>query len=62
MRGLSKKILRLYRAGDSGHAISRELGLSPMQVYYILKKNGVACRKQSEALGAWWKKRKAVTA
>ena len=61
MSDLSKKIPRLYKAGNSGHTISRELELSPTRVYRVLKKSGVACRKQSEALGAWWKKRRAVT-
>ena len=60
MKNNNAEIVRLYKAGNSGHTISRQLDLSPMQVYYILKKSGTACRKQSEALGAWWKKHKVV--
>lgn len=56
MKNLAAKIIELYKAGKSGHTISREFDLSPMQVYHILKKNGVACRKQGDALRRWWSK------
>ena len=46
----TKEVLKRYKAGDSGQAISRELGLSPTQVYYALKKSGVTMRTQADAL------------
>ena len=62
MKDNSAEIVRLYKAGNSGHAISRQLSIPTTAVYRALKRHGVACRKQSEALGAWWKKRRAVAA
>ena len=46
----TKEVLKRYKAGDSGQTISRELDLSPTQVYYALKKNGVIMRTQADAL------------
>lgn len=50
MKNHRAEIIKRYKAGDSGQTISRELGLSPTQVYYVLKKSGITMRSQSDAL------------
>jgi len=53
---IDDQIIKAYQSGESGHAIARRLNLSPTQVYWILKQQGVKCRSSSEGLTNWWHK------
>jgi len=42
------KIIQLYREGQNGYSIARQLGIGYWKVYYTLKKEGIKCRPFTE--------------
>jgi len=50
-----KEIINTYLMGVSGHNIARRLGISPTQVYYVLRRAEVPRRERAESQAKWWK-------
>ena len=53
-----KKILVLYKAGQSGHTIARKLNIPVSTVYYLIRGAGVKRRTRSESMSIWWSRHK----